>query len=436
MATVTFDTEWHDGSGIKGAELSATFASLQIRIDDQRVTRVLDSRARSVHDSVYVPLYPLAEWLASNWWFLAYEYDNPAKAADRAFYCRHSLATHTDGYALPDLRAVSTGTRILLSWSRAASARWKVEYLTNGRVSVERETFQKASSDLIERVILRLRDFGIHDTFLQKEWESIRGADAEEMLFCETAAGLGWDPYDLDEDRQSQVIRLTKELGPLCGEATSIIDASRLSEESSKIVAALETARTTERNRLHIRSLESMLKARRSPASYPWQVGWNLASQARKRLNLDGQPIPTMESLAEALEIEGEALEQATQPVSALYGFRLMDGVVADGPHATISLGLRSKSEHGRRFAFCRALAEMMTSEGDALLTRGSTDRQRSNRAFAAEFLAPASGLRQRIFQPILDPDDIDELAEEFGVSTFVIVHQVENQGIARLAEA
>ena len=436
MATVTFDTEWHDGSGIKGAELSATFASLRIRIDDQPVTRVLDSRARTVRDSVYVPLYPLAEWLAANWWFLSYEFDNPAKAADRAFHCRHTLGMQTEGYALPDLRAVSTGARILLSWSRAASARWTVEYLTDGRSSVERDTFQKASSDLIELVILRLRDFGIHNTFLQKEWDWIRGADAEETLFCETAAGLGWDPYDLDEDRQSQVSRLTKELGSLCGEATSIIDASRLIEESSKIVAALETARTTETNRLQIQSLESLLEARRSPARYPWQVGWNLARQARQRLNLNGQPIPTMESLAEALEIDGEALEQATQPLSVLDSFRLMDGVVADGPHATISLGLRSKNEYGRRFAFCRALAEMVTSDGDALLTRGRTDRQRSNRAFAAEFLAPASGLQQRILQPVLDPDDVDELAEEFGVSTFVIVHQVQNHRIAQLAEA
>ena len=436
MATVTFDTEWHDGTGIKGAELSATFASLQIRIDDQPVTRVLDSRARTVRDSVYVPLYPLAEWLAANWWFLAYEFDNPTKAADRAFRCRHTLGTHTEGYALPNLRVVSTGTRILLSWSSEASTKSKVDYLTNGRSSVERETFQKASSDLIERVIRRLRNFDIHNTFLQKEWESIRGADAEEAILSETAAGLGWDPYDLDEDRQNQVARLAKELGPLCGEAASIIDASRLIDESSKIVAALEIARMTETNRLQLQSLESLLEVRGSPKSYPWQVGWDLARQARQCLKLDGQPIPTMESLAEALEIDGEALEQATQPLSALDGFWLMDGVVADGPHATISLGLRSKREHGRRFAFCRALAEMMTSGGDALLTRASTDRQRSNRAFAAEFLAPASGLRQRIFQPVVDPDEVDELAEEFGVSTQVIVHQVENHRIAQLAEA
>ena len=436
MATITFDTEWHDGAGIKGAELSATFASLRIRIDDQPVTRVLDSRARTVRDSVYVPLYPLAEWLVANWWFLACEFDNPTKAADHDFRRRHALGTHTEGYALPDLRIVPTGTHTFLEWSRRTSTSSKIDFLENGRASVEVVTFQEASSDLIERVIRRLRDFDIHDTFLQTEWESIQGADVEEATFLETAAGLGWDPYDLDEDQQGQVARLAQELGPLCSEAASIMDASRLLDESSKIVAALETARTTEKNRLQLQSLGPILEARGSTGSYPWRVGWVLARQARQRLKLDGQPVPTLESLAEALGIDGEALEQATQPMSALDGFRLMDGVVAEGPRGTISLGLRGKSEQGRRFAFCRALAEVMTSGGDALLTGGVTDRQRSNRAFAAEFLAPASGLRQRISEPVVDPDEVDELAEEFGVSTLVIVHQIENQGIAQLAEA
>ena len=62
MAEVGFDTEWLNGGGIRGAELSATLASLHIDVQGKPVTRVFDQRARTVRDFVDVPLYPLAEW--------------------------------------------------------------------------------------------------------------------------------------------------------------------------------------------------------------------------------------------------------------------------------------------------------------------------------------------------------------------------------------
>ena len=70
MPKLSFKIDWVDAEGISGPELSATWASLEIRAGDSIITRVLDTRAKTVRDFVYVPLYPLAEWLATNWWFL------------------------------------------------------------------------------------------------------------------------------------------------------------------------------------------------------------------------------------------------------------------------------------------------------------------------------------------------------------------------------
>ena len=53
-----------------------------------------------------------------------------------------------------------------------------------------------------------------------------------------------------------------------------------------------------------------------------------------------------------------------------------------------------------------------------------------------AEFLAPSSGLRSRISRPVVDADDIDELAEEFGVSPYTIEHQIATHQIARISQA
>ena len=69
------------------------------------------------------------------------------------------------------------------------------------------------------------------------------------------------------------------------------------------------------------------------------------------------------------------------------------------------------------------------------LLTKAHSERQQRNRAFAAEFLAPSSGLRQMVSRPVLDDDDVDELAVEFGVHSRVIEHQIKNHHIARIIQ-
>lgn len=431
MVEVGFDTEWLNGDGIRGKELSATLASLFMDVQGRPVTRVLDHRAKTVRDYVDVPLYPLAEWLTANWWFLTYEFENAAKSEDSDFHRRHAVGANTEGYAYPDLVVVPWGSGTRLSWGGAPSPWTRVEFLNQGQAFVDREEFRQACADLIDRVIRRLAAFDIHNTFLQEEWKAIQGADDEELSFCETAAGLGWDPYDLDESRREQVFRLSDELGPLRGEAVPVMDTANPLKECSAIVSALEEARS---NGLRLLSLRPLMENEEALAGYPWEVGYNLAQQTRRHLDLDGKPIRSMRSLAKALGEELESLKQVTQPVVPLHMAPLVDGVVTGGERGIVSFGLRKASAVNRRFLFCRALAETISSGGDALITRGHTERQQCNRAFAAEFLAPAPSLRERIRRTVIDGEEIDYLAEEFGVSTQVIVHQVENHQIAEIA--
>ena len=431
MVEVAFDTEWLNGEGIRGAELSATFASLRMSVQSRSLTRVFDQRARTVRDFVDVPLYPLAEWLAANWWFLAYEFENTAKREAPGFGRRHALGTNTEGYAYPDFAAFPSGSRTCLKWGGVPSPWTRVEFLDHGQALVDREEFRQACADLIDRVIRRLAAFDIHNTFLQEEWEAIQGADYEELSFCETAAGLGWDPYDLDEARRDDVFRLTDELGVLRSEAVPVMDTADPLKECFAIRSAFEAARP---NGLQLLSLRPLMEKRRPAGDYPWEVGYDLAQQTRRHLDLDGKAIRSMKSLAKALGEELESLKQATQPAIPLDMAPLVDGVVTGGERGTVSFGLRKTGTVGRRFLFCRALGETISSGGDALITRGYTERQQCNRAFAAEFLAPARSLRERIHRTVIDGEEIEYLAEYFGVSTQVIVHQVENHQIAEIA--
>ncbi len=70
------------------------------------------------------------------------------------------------------------------------------------------------------------------------------------------------------------------------------------------------------------------------------------------------------------------------------------------------------------------------------MVTRAQSDRQKCSRAFAAELLAPAGAIRERVSRPGIASDDVDELAALFGVSSFVIQHQLENHRIASIIES
>jgi len=62
------------------------------------------------------------------------------------------------------------------------------------------------------------------------------------------------------------------------------------------------------------------------------------------------------------------------------------------------------------------------------------TDRQQMSRAFAAEFLAPHEMLRRDLSGSWVTAEEIDDVASESGVSSFVIRQQIENHNFANVA--
>ena len=429
---ITFETEWVAAEEVKGPELASTWASLLIRVDDSVVTRVLDRRAQTVRDHVYVPLYPLAESLVTNWWFLLHEVGNPAKDDDEAFIRRHALVSIRDGYAFPKLQATSSGSRILLTWT-ADSPRWaELDYQGENRIWVDRIEFRETCTDLVDRVVRRLMAFGIERTLLQEEWATIQAADQDEALFCRTAAGLGWDPYDLDDSQRRTVLQLERALDDaLLEEAIAVLDVAQLEENVDAIAAALDPGNCTRLPLEHIRALRDTLP--RVADGSPWRAGYALARNLRELLGLAGEPLPTTSALGEALHERPDVLEEATRPRD-FGAARLVNGVVTSNEDGLPALALRQGPESGRRFHFCRGLAEILTSpDSPALLTQAQSDRQQRGRAFAAEFLAPAETLRAKVPRPVLDEESVDELAGEFGVSPLLILYQLQNHEIARI---
>ena len=65
------------------------------------------------------------------------------------------------------------------------------------------------------------------------------------------------------------------------------------------------------------------------------------------------------------------------------------------------------------------------------LVSSVNTEGQKRNRAFAAEFLAPADAIRKRLVARDVSQEDVDELACDMGVSPFVVHPQIVNHGLA-----
>lgn len=89
-------------------------------------------------------------------------------------------------------------------------------------------------------------------------------------------------------------------------------------------------------------------------------------------------------------------------------------------------------NERARRFTLSRALWHFLAEDDPIFLVTASyTDRQKVERAFAAELLAPAEGIEQRLTSEIFVEENLEELADHFGVSVKVVEHQIQNQLIA-----
>lgn len=314
----------------------------------------------------------------------------------------------------------------------AESFKWgQLDYQGGGQVSVDTNAFRESCVELVDLVVRRLVSCGIEGTFLQEEWAAVQAADEDESRFCRTAAGLGWDPYALADAEREAVIRLEQVLDEsIFEEAIAVLDAEYLEAETTAIAAALQPGNGTPLPLEHVRAVGTQPIVR---GDSPWLAGYALARDLRRQLGLDGAPLPTMETLGEALRENPDLLVKATRPRD-LGAADLLNGVVTCNGDNLPAFALRRGPESNRRFHFCRGLAEILTSPGSpALLTQARSDRQQRNRAFAAEFLAPAAALQAKAPRPVLDEEDVDELAAEFGVSPWLIAHQLENHEIARI---
>ena len=417
---IRFQFDWVDAAPSPDSAAQHTMAKLSIEANGATVTSVLDRRNREHRDHVMIPLLPIAEWLAGNWWHIRYEVADTNEQRP-GFESRHNLAFAGNGFVLPSLSIIpSTGQRVNLRWTRWKPQHARIEFIDEAETYVDRTQLEQELRTLIEAVLARLRtlrDGSAAAESLENTWRAIESLDADEKEFCRAAAFLGVDPFDVADSTAAAIAEFWENTAPsIREEALASAGEDSLPRIRTWLDDALATLEGTGNETDWADIRRTMPPCSTAP---PWERGYALANAVRGCLEIGDGPFYFESHRLPAIP------HCETEPPA-----KRIQGLVAANAPACITA---PRSEPGKRFLLARALGDYMgrSQPGAGILSSLITDRQTQSRAFAAEFLAPAELLRARLDGEFLDEEKIDDLGYEFGVAGHVIRHQIENHGLA-----
>ncbi len=411
------------------------------------MTRLEDQAVRSTRNGIYMPLYPVAEWMVRNWWNLLYEVPSSLRLAGPGGYqSRHNLRFAAEGFALPDLVIQPEGNRIGLEWQPSHRDSCRINFLTKGKAALAHRDVEAALRKFINAVVVRLDEQGVRETFLAEEWRAIEGADADEQAFCRAVGRLGEDPYASPAESLTQ--SLIEFASDFPSSATDEFLAGTrwadLETQGKELRAFVNEANALKLNldplcglRKELGEIHKEWTALPSNNLEPWSQGYEVARTLRGELaTSSATTVSSSATLGEIFGLDPAAWKQATS--GKLLGCKFITAAAAPGSDASPYFAVKSNFESGQVFALCRALFEYLTTpeQGLALATDTYSERQKRNRAFAAEFIAPANRIAERIpSNDCVSNEDIGLIAAEFGTSEFVIRGQIQNHGLALIQE-
>jgi len=423
--------DWQDPGGAKGKELRATWASLSIVIDDQPATEILDRKTKTVRDSVFLPLFPLAEWIANNWWFLQVEADGPNQSTGNSFDRRHNLRWAREGFVLPSLRFITLGQHITAQWQPLEIFDAGIRFLAGGSALIPAGLFNERLREFVNSVIARLDQMNVTETTLHEQWAAVENADVDERKFCCAAARMGEDPYAIGEELQAKILNAGRMIrNDLLDDFLSLANIDRFDIEASALKVASESIYT---NSDHIDALATLRKHAPSLETFerPWETGYWFADRLRKLLGGSHWKSQNLDQLAGHLGIDH--LDRCLLPQNDDCNF--LDALTGSNQQNVPKFIIQKNGAESKQFAFCRAMFEHLIAPSGrfAAVSQLRTEQQQMNRAFAAEFLAPHLSLKNDISAGTVGDEEISDLAADYGVSPLVIRHQIENHHLARV---
>lgn len=242
----------------------------------------------------------------------------------------------------------------------------------------------------------------------------------EERQFCRAVARLGLDPHSVAERTAHDVVVIAASL------PEELLDDFFDSADAASLAAAAEWTRraTMAANRAAARAPRALdrLYEAASPAAdsapptleRPWTTGYAMARLVRDELHVRS---------TDRFDVSpwvGEAVLKA--PSAGIQGT-----VAVDRGHCGVVLGGNRTSPFGRARALGRVLAR--PHQRSFILSAARGRDERVARAFAAELLAPAEGIREMLIALGKQDDSaLEAVAKSYRVSPLLVRHQYDNQ--------
>lgn len=425
-----FKIEWLGSDGVRAPELAATWARLEVWVGADCVTQVEDRETSSARTAIYCSLYPLAEWIAYNWWFLNAHSRVPLpfvkpraelNGGPRDWWQFHNMRASGDGFLWPNLTLIPEGQFASAYWEADPTLpdSWPIRYLGQGRALLGSADTSAALGRFVDTVLDRLDELQVRSTRLHEEWDAVRAADSDEAEFSIAAARLGIDPYDIDENTAAALTQAGEAFEPpLLMEFLDSVESRSLGvgvewiERGTKRLQSLTTGASSRVP--HVRTLPTD-----NASDLPWEAGYRQARAVRTQLRASEERPLDLGSVFVIRQME------APDP-----GLVALGGLSTSGA-AGLVVGRRLYVQT-QRFVEARALWHLVSEKPRTrfLVTTSHSGRQRIERAFAAELLAPARGIASLLESELtrVDDSDVDRLARHYRVSPLVIEHQIQNQ--------
>lgn len=418
--SLQFDPQWTTGErGLP--EERATMADLCIRVRNHVVTRCEDDWARSIRERIRVSCYPLATWITSSWWRLLAEADSTDPSPRADWSMSHHMAAAGGGYLWPRLQFHSDGASVEVGARPSQpSPAEPLRFVVAARESLPATEVEGGLAEFVSTVVARLHASGIADSELQQLWSEIEAerADASLRAHRQLEAMFGFDADAMDDTVSADIAKLRAQLGE-----GATVEIAAGGSAAAKRLGAHDYLQGIF-HALGSRGVTASFDARLTTSHHlaadgqPWQLGTELARRTRKNLKAAAGPLPTA-ALQAWLGI-GKATKHG--PAGSALAMARREG------RATI-LYCRKNHPQARRFELARFLADHLIAphaEAGLIQSEATTVRQKIQRAFAAELLAPFQDVKAALAGDFTR-HAIDSVSAEFDVSTYVVTSQLVN---------
>ena len=409
-------------------DIAATMAEICIQLGDGTATDIEDTWSRSVRPTVRLSALPLALWVASSWWRLRWE-PRPSRIGT-AWRMAHEMPAAGHGFIWPVVSFESDGNTVDI---RCVPTQYSdsepIRYLSNFHTTIGVKEFEQVIDEFVQLVIERLRLSEQGSFELADLWAEVRSerADRDIYEYRKIEALLGFDPDEAPSDLVDRLLSISSRAGQQAiTEIAAMGGRDKVADDLERLIDISETRglQASMANEIEkIRLTDALDSAGQTP---PWELGRTAASRLRALGGFGNDPLSD-DDLAQLFTIDATRLSYDDTPDRPPIGL-----AVRNGSSAAVNLHFRKRHRSGRRFEATRFIAEEIFTPAEETwlpVSDSKTYRQKVQRSFAAEFLAPISGL-QLFLNGDFSPDATDEAAEHFGLSSLAIRSHLANHDL------